>query len=166
MARFALGAAFGVLVGIIGGAALGLRAEEEDPPIPAETTVTAIRAGLDARQLHGAVVSTGAPDAVTYLQAEGVLPRPPGPPSPPINVALERRLDCISWFESRHTPSARNPISGAAGQFQFLLSTWRTTPQGHAGQSPYDASAAREAARWMVSQGRIREWDVVRAGLC
>jgi len=84
----------------------------------------------------------------------------PGSPS------IEQRLDCISWVESRHTPSARNPRSGAAGEFQFLWSTWLGTPQGQAGLSPYDPIAAREAARWMFAQGRAREWVPVARGWC
>ena len=46
-------------------------------------------------------------------------------------------LDCIQWAESRDDPGA-NPRSGAQGLFQFLPSTWRGTPQGRAGLSPFD----------------------------
>jgi hypothetical protein len=73
-------------------------------------------------------------------------------------------LDCLSWQESRDDPSAYNRRSGAAGQFQFMFSTWMTTPQGRAGLSRYDAWAARSAARWMIGQGRLREWSTW--GLC
>ena len=83
-----------------------------------------------------------------------------------VRDAIDVRLDCISWFESKHTPSATNPRSGAAGQYQFLWSTWRGTPQGRAGLSPYDPVAARAAARWMLQQGRAREWVPVQQGRC
>lgn len=88
------------------------------------------------------------------------------PVSPPLNAAIEQRLDCISLHESHHTPGATNPRSGAAGQYQFLWSTWASTPQGRAGLSPYDPIAAREAARWMLAQGRAREWVPVQMGWC
>lgn len=84
----------------------------------------------------------------------------------PVNVTIERRLDCLSFYESHGNPSATNPTSKAAGEFQFLWSTWATTPQGRAGLSPYDPLAARNAARWMLNQGRAHEWVPVQRGLC
>ena len=121
-------------------------------------------AGVDPIDLAGAVSTTGL-EPLTYLRMTGELPTPQ-PPAAPLNAAVERRLDCIAWHESRNVAGAVNPRSGASGLFQFLGSTWATTPQGRAGYSPFNAQAAREAARWMISQGRIREWDVVRMGLC
>lgn len=88
------------------------------------------------------------------------------PPVVLLDPRVEALLDCISWFESKHTPSATNRISGAAGQFQFLRSTWATTPEGRRGLSPYDPVAARSAARWMIGQGRKYEWLPVARGLC
>lgn len=125
--------------------------------------VLAAEARVDVTALREASAMTGLPP-LEYLRMTGELA--PVPPPPSLDPAIERRLDCISWHESRHTPSARNPLSGAAGQYQFLLSTWRSTPQGRAGLSPYDPVAAREAARWMIAQGRIREWVPVQLGLC
>lgn len=112
----------------------------------------AMEAGVDVVHLAGAVATTGM-DARQYLYAVGELRQP--------RDAVDTLLDCLSWYESRHTPSARNPRSGAAGQWQFLPSTWAGTPQGKAGASPYDPLAARAAARWMVGQGRAREWAVL-----
>lgn len=86
--------------------------------------------------------------------------------TPPLNPGVEALLDCISWAESRDTPNAYNPSSGAAGQYQFMLSTWLETPQGRAGYSRYNPVAAREAARWMVNRGLKYRWSVVRMGLC
>lgn len=126
--------------------------------------VLAAEAQVPVEELRGAVNSTGAPPLI-YLRNTGELPSPE-PPAAPLNRAVENRLDCISWFESRHTPSATNPSSKAAGQYQFLWSTWNGTPQGRAGLSPYDPVAAREAARWMIAQGRVREWVPVQRGLC
>lgn len=120
----------------------------------------AAEAGVEVADLQGAVNSTGL-SPLDYLLATGEVSR-----APATDPAVEGRLDCISWFESRHTPGARNQRSGAAGEFQFMAGTWRGTPQGKAGLSPYDPVAAREAARWMIGQGRVREWTVVQRGLC
>jgi hypothetical protein len=46
--------------------------------------------------------------------------------------------------------------SGASGPWQFLLSTWLSTP--YASYSPYDPEAAALAAAWMHAHGRGGEW--------
>jgi hypothetical protein len=53
----------------------------------------------------------------------------------------------IARCESGLNPYARNRYSGAAGVFQFLPSTWRSTP--YARYSIYDAWANVQAARWL-----------------
>jgi hypothetical protein len=54
-------------------------------------------------------------------------------------------------------PEARNPASGAAGLFQFLPSTWRTTPYGRFDvYRPYPNAMA---AGWMHAHGRGGEWS-------
>jgi hypothetical protein len=59
--------------------------------------------------------------------------------------------------ESRLYRFARNAASGAAGLFQFLGSTWRSTPFGRFSVwSPY---ASAFAAAWMHRAGRGGEWD-------
>ena len=127
MARLTVGLVFGVVVGIIGGAAL---------------------------QIHAADAGGSGEDVA---EAE---------PAPVLNVAVEKRLDCIAYYESKGYAGAVNRSSGASGLFQFLPSTWRTTPQGRAGLSVFDPVAARNAARWMLEQGRAREWVPVARGLC
>jgi hypothetical protein len=88
---------------------------------------------------------------------------PSDPPSPDVPVVVENpRLACIRRIESHNDPNATNRYSGAMGLYQFLPSTWRTTPQGRAGLSAYDPVAATAAANWMLSVGRAREWDAVR----
>jgi|SRR5262252_2755069 len=87
-------------------------------------------------------------------------------PEPVLNAAVEKRLDCIAYYESKGYAGAVNRSSGASGLYQFLPSTWRTTPQGRAGLSVFDPVAARNAARWMLEQGRAREWVPVLRGLC
>jgi soluble lytic murein transglycosylase-like protein len=62
----------------------------------------------------------------------------------------------VARCESSLNPRAVNRSSGASGLFQFLPSTWRTTP--YASSSIFDATANANAAAWMWSVGRRREW--------
>jgi len=65
---------------------------------------------------------------------------------------LWRRASCESGFN----PRAQNRYSDAAGLFQFLGSTWRSTPFGTLDVfSPY---ANALAAGWMQANGRGGEW--------
>jgi len=64
---------------------------------------------------------------------------------------LWRKARC----ESHLNPRAANP-SGAAGLFQFLGSTWRSTP--FAGFSVWSPYANALAAGWMHEHGRGGEW--------
>jgi hypothetical protein len=97
---------------------------------------------------------------------------PPSSPTPNAYLYasypdIAERLDCVVWYESRWEPNARNPYSGASGLGQFMLSTWRRTPQGQAGLSPFDPYANIDAMAWMVyGGGSWREWEVVLRGLC
>ena len=80
--------------------------------------------------------------------------------------SLARRMDCVISRESKWTPSATNPRSGAAGLAQFLLSTWLTTPPGRAGASRYDPYANIDGAAWLATHGGWRHWTVVQVGFC
>lgn len=64
---------------------------------------------------------------------------------------LVRKARC----ESRLNPFARNP-SGASGLFQFLPSTWATTP--YADRSIWSAKWNSLAAGFMHNVGRGGEW--------
>ena len=81
---------------------------------------------------------------------------------------IARRMDCTIARESRWTPSAVNPRSGASGLAQFILSTWRITPQGQAGMSRFDPYANIDAAAWLVTNTRQSwgHWQVIKMGLC
>lgn len=65
---------------------------------------------------------------------------------------LWRKARC----ESGLNRFARNPASAASGLFQFLPSTWNTTP--YAGFSVFDPFANSLAAGWMHAHGRANEW--------
>lgn len=62
----------------------------------------------------------------------------------------------VARCESVLDPSAVNPSSNASGLFQFLPSTWATTP--YADQNIFDPVANAEAAGWMWENGRRGEW--------
>ena len=58
--------------------------------------------------------------------------------------------------ESGNWTAFTNTSSGAAGPWQFLWSTWRSTPFG--AFDPYDPLAAALGAAWMHANGRGGEW--------
>ncbi len=62
----------------------------------------------------------------------------------------------VARCESNLDPSAVNASSNASGLFQFLPSTWATTP--YADQDIFDPVASAEAAGWMWANGRRNEW--------
>ena len=67
---------------------------------------------------------------------------------------LWRRARCESGGSP--SPRALNSASGAAGLFQFLPSTWSTTP--FASFSIWSPYANAMAAAWMEAHGRGSEW--------
>ena len=73
-----------------------------------------------------------------------------------------RIIDC----ESHGNPSARNPISSAAGLFQFLRSTWDNGPAPALGLGSYDSGAVYDpesnirAAAWLYANwGGKSQWS-------
>lgn len=62
----------------------------------------------------------------------------------------------VARCESVLDPNAVNASSNASGLFQFLPSTWATTP--YADQDIFDPVANAEAAGWMWANGRRNEW--------
>ncbi len=61
----------------------------------------------------------------------------------------------VATCESNLDPNAVNP-SGSYGLFQFIRSTWKSTPYGD--QDIFDPKANANAAGWMWQQGRRSEW--------
>jgi hypothetical protein len=73
----------------------------------------------------------------------------------------EHRAWCIIHHESwmtRDPLHAKNPSSTATGLYQFLTSTFRSTPYGHL--SIYSPYAQSLAAGWMHQHGRGGEWAI------
>lgn len=104
-------------------------------------------------------------DYLTIGSAAPVAPAPDGSTSDIVAIiyaAADRygqpREDMlrVARCESVLDPSAVNPYSNASGLFQFLPSTWATTP--YADQDIFDAEANANAAGWMWSVGRRNEW--------
>jgi hypothetical protein len=69
-------------------------------------------------------------------------------------TTMWRRARCESGGSP--SPRARNSASGAAGLFQFLPSTWESTP--YARFSVWSPYANALAAGWMETHGRGGEW--------
>lgn len=55
---------------------------------------------------------------------------------------------------------AKNPSSTASGLYQFLTSTFASTPYGQAGMSIWSPCAQSLAAGWMHQNGRGGEWAI------
>jgi soluble lytic murein transglycosylase-like protein len=64
----------------------------------------------------------------------------------------------VSACESGGSATAQNP-SGATGLFQFMPSTFASTPQGQSGAAITDPNANAQAAAFLYSQGRQGEWS-------
>ncbi len=62
----------------------------------------------------------------------------------------------VAQCESVLDPNAVNASSGVSGLFQFLPSTWATTP--YANEDIFDPVANANAAGWMWANGRRNEW--------
>lgn len=78
-----------------------------------------------------------------------------------VHGADAEQMRRIAWCESRWQPGAYNPVSGAAGLFQFTPGTWRWASHqaGFDRFTPYDVQAASYAAAWLLSQpGGWRHW--------
>ena len=55
-------------------------------------------------------------------------------------------------------PLAYNRRSGASGLYQFLPSTWRSTPQAKAGLSVFDPYANAAGAAWLYRTYGPSQW--------
>ena len=67
-----------------------------------------------------------------------------------------RAMVRVARCESGLDPYAKNPDGPYYGLFQFLPSTWRSTP--YRNDDWYDPKANARAAAWMWKEGRRNEW--------
>jgi hypothetical protein len=68
----------------------------------------------------------------------------------------ERAMVRVARCESTLNPCALNSDGPYYGLFQYLKSTWRSTPYGE--RDIYDPQAQALATGWMWDQGRKNEW--------
>jgi hypothetical protein len=68
----------------------------------------------------------------------------------------KQALARVARCESTLDPCAMNQSGPYYGLFQFLKSTWRSTPYGD--RDIFDPQAQALAAGWMWEQGRKDEW--------
>jgi hypothetical protein len=101
-------------------------------------------------------------------------PGPPPPPDPgpeavkalitqyfsPLGADDVTKAMCVADRESDFNPLAENPISGAAGVFQFLPSTWAlfAPAAGWGGHSVFEAEANVAVAAWTVGNYGWSSW--------
>lgn len=151
MARFVAGAVFGLVVGVVGAAAMGLHAQD-----PAnDVAEAAAQAHVDPQDLAGAVATTGV-DAYTYLRGVGELP-PLERESP-----LNSRVECIIAKETGGANVANRRGSGAVGVAQYMPSTFfaHAAEMGHVDWSPWNPAQARAVAAHDLALGRRAQWTV------
>lgn len=115
MARLTIAAAFGVLVGLVAGAALGVRADDVE--------AAAVEAGVDPQDLAGAVNSTGMPPR-TYLTAVGELRGEPYPQPPPAGSKPRGVWDRLAQCEATGNWRAATG-NGYYGGLQQDMTFWR-----------------------------------------
>jgi hypothetical protein len=68
----------------------------------------------------------------------------------------ERAMVRVAGCESTLNPCALNSDGPYYGLYQFLKSTWQSTPYGD--RDIFDPQAQALAAGWMWQQGRKNEW--------
>jgi len=163
MARLLIGAVFGVVVGVVGGAAFGIHAQDPDPeqvPSAQEIAHAASIGGVDEIALAGAVTTTGLAPLV-YLRSVGELENPPplpAPKPPPVAAPSYGVWDRLAACESGGRWSA-NTGNGYYGGVQFDLPSWRAA--GGSGR-PDQASRAEQIRVAIVWQGLAgwKAWPV------
>ena len=119
-------------------------------PAPAATSQQAAAPAATSQQAAAPAAST----ASTGGSSSQIIEQAFGPYGPGAVAWGQRVAAC----ESGGSATARN-ASGATGLFQFMPSTFESTPQGQAGASITDPVASAQAAAWMYSQGQQSQWS-------
>jgi soluble lytic murein transglycosylase-like protein len=67
--------------------------------------------------------------------------------------------------ESSFNPLAENPVTGAAGVYQFIPSSWTSLSRaaGYGGDSAFDAQANVGTAAWTVTNFGWSNWSTTAA---
>jgi hypothetical protein len=166
MARLAIGISIGIVVAVVGMAALGLHAAQTETADDADLLAAAQEAGVDPTDLQGAMLTTGLP-AREYLYATGELtrPKPPAPPGWPFAGPVAQRIFCIEAIESHHGAAMFNPQPWHGEHAQGYLGWLPSTAQRWGVQIGNRASEWDGAAR-MLAAGAGRQFYGVAAGLC
>jgi hypothetical protein len=68
-----------------------------------------------------------------------------------------KKLLCVAQCESSLNNCAVNRAGKTYGLFQYLDSTWKSTP--FKGKSVFDAKANADATAWMWKEGNENQWD-------
>jgi len=166
MSRFIVGAVFGLVVGVVGAAALGCHAA--DPEASEQVKHAATDAGVDPIQLQGAVNSVHV-DPYVYLRSEGLLEhapeqtaRPPVVMVSPAPPAVSARVACIESKESGGANVSNARGSGAGGVLQYMPSTFArgAAELGHPEWSLWNPVQARAVAAHDLALGRRSQWTV------
>jgi soluble lytic murein transglycosylase-like protein len=76
----------------------------------------------------------------------------------PLGPAAQQWALRVAKCESSYNPNAVNRYSHASGLFQFIPSTWASTPQAKAGKSVFDPVANARAAAWLYKRAGPRPW--------
>ena len=76
----------------------------------------------------------------------------------PLGPSAQQWALRVAKCESGYNPNAVNPSSHASGLFQFIPSTWASTPQAKAGKSVFDPVANAQAAAWLYQRQGSRPW--------
>jgi Transglycosylase-like domain len=74
---------------------------------------------------------------------------------------------CVIQHESSGNPQAVNPQSGAGGLYQFLPSTWASTPWGSqypGGAQTAPVSVQNQAFQWLYAQDGTAPWSTDGCG--
>lgn len=127
-----------------------VQAPVDPPPRPAPVAQTAPRPAPAPPAPAPAVTTTAASGGSSQQIIESAFG--------PLGAGAVAWATRVAACESGGNPTAQNP-SGATGLFQFMPSTFASTPQGQSGASITDPTASAQAAAWMYSQGRASAWS-------
>ena len=116
----------------------------------AGVTTTAAKPAPAPAARPAAAAPAPAPQPLTVPQVIQGAFQPLGPDA--VNWALR-----VSSCESKYNPQAVNASTGAAGLFQFLPSTWASSP--YAASSPFDPTANAKAAAWLYQTSGPAQWQ-------